>query len=104
MKYADCPTTEVEVVIAGSVDAVWELVSDLDQPSAIWRFSVAGSDGDVTLHQWFQMGPGRSGLNHAIDAMPDKEERIVARRLEEHRTSMQANLDGVKALIEGAAT
>ncbi len=162
MKYEDCPTTEVEVTIAGSLDAVWALVSDielptrfspevlavewvdgaagravgarfvgsnrhsaigdwqssctisalepgrvfewtvgeLDHPSAIWRFSLDGNDGAVTLRQWFQMGPGRSGLNHAIDAMPEKEERIVARRMEEHAANMAANLEGVKQLIE----
>jgi hypothetical protein len=34
--------------------------------------------------------------------MPDKEERIVARRLEEHRGNMERVVDGVKALAEGA--
>ena len=52
------------------------------------------------LEQWFQMGPARSGLNVAIDAMPDKEERIVARRLDEHRANMEANLAGIKELAE----
>ncbi len=162
MKYADCPTTEVEVTIDGPLDAVWSFVSDIElpirfssevqsvewldgattpvegarfvgtnrhsaigdwqadctitavepgrvfewtvgeieEPSAIWRFSLDGSDGAVTLRQWFQMGPGRSGLSHAIDAMPDKEERIVERRMAEHRANMAANLDGVKQMIE----
>jgi len=35
--------------------------------------------------------------------MPDKEERIVARRLEEHRVNMVRVVDGVKALAEGTA-
>lgn len=162
MRYADCPTVEVEVAIDGSLDAVWALVSDitlptrfssevqsvewlddatgpaagarfvgtnrhtaigdwqaqctitalelwrvfewtvgdLELPSAVWRFSMEGADGAVTLRQWFRMGPGRSGLNYAIDAMPDKEERIVERRMKEHETNMAANLAGVKALIE----
>ena len=30
------------------------------------------------------------------------EERIVARRLEEWRTNMQATVDGIKALAEGS--
>jgi hypothetical protein len=33
--------------------------------------------------------------------MPEKEERIVARRLEEWRANMTANLEGIKALVEG---
>jgi hypothetical protein len=34
--------------------------------------------------------------------MPDKEERIIERRLEEHRANMQATVDGIKALAEGS--
>jgi hypothetical protein len=48
------------------------------------------------------MGPGRSYINVAIDAMPDKESRILHRRLGEHRTNMEANLRGIKDLVEQA--
>ena len=43
---------------------------------------------------------GPSGLTPAIAAMPDKEERIILRRLEEHRANMQATVEGIKALAE----
>jgi hypothetical protein len=46
------------------------------------------------------MGPARSGLNIAIDAMPDKEDRIIARRLEEHQANMAETLAGIKAAVE----
>jgi hypothetical protein len=39
-------------------------------------------------------------LTPAIEAMPDKEELIVARRLEEHRGNMAATVAGIKALAE----
>jgi uncharacterized membrane protein len=75
-------------------------VGDADRPSASWRFTLA-SDGDGTvLRQWMQIGPAPSGLTPAIEAMPDKEERIIARRLEEHRANMQRTLDGIKGLVE----
>jgi len=32
--------------------------------------------------------------------MPDKEERIIARRLEEFERNMQATLEGIKQLAE----
>jgi hypothetical protein len=32
--------------------------------------------------------------------MPDKEDRIVARRLDEHRLNMEATLLGIKSLAE----
>ena len=57
----------------------------------------------MTLTQVAQIGPGRSGLSFAIDRMPQKEERIVERRLLEHAASMRANLEHIKALAEGTA-
>ena len=75
-------------------------VGDLDVPAARWRFELEPTAGGVRLRQWAQMGPGRSGLTPAIERMPDKEERIVARRLEEWRTNMAANLQGIKDLAE----
>ena len=79
-------------------------VSDTANPSAEWRFTLepAGDGGRTILRQWGRMGPGPSGLTPAIQAMPDKEERIVARRLEEWRTNMQATVEGIKALAEAA--
>ena len=50
------------------------------------------------------MGPGRSGINPAIDAMPDKESKILHRRLGEHRSNMEATLAGIKALAEHPTT
>jgi hypothetical protein len=46
------------------------------------------------------MGPDPSGLSIAIERMPDKEGRIVSRRLEQWRTNMAANLAALKARIE----
>ena len=69
-------------------------------PSARWRFELEPVADGVRLRQWAQMGPGRSGLTPAIERMPDKEERIVARRLEEWRTNMTANVEGIKQLAE----
>jgi hypothetical protein len=45
-------------------------------------------------------GPARSGINLAIDAMPDKESKILHRRLAEHRANMQTTLAGIKHIIE----
>jgi len=74
------------------------------EAAATWRFELT-PDGDGTrLKQWMRMGPARSGLTPAIQARPDKEERIVARRQAEHAANMQATVDGIKALAEAAPT
>ena len=48
-----------------------------------------------------RIGPGPSGLTPAIEAMPDKEERIIERRLEEFRRNMETTLDGIAAMVGG---
>ena len=68
--------------------------------SASWRFTIEPTDGGCRLTQWMRMGPGRSGINPAIDAMPDKESKILHRRLGEHRSNMEATLAGFKELAE----
>ncbi len=50
-----------------------------------------------------QMGPGRSGLNLAIDAMPDKEQKIVFVRLRELEAGLKHNLAAIKDLAETRA-
>lgn len=77
------------------------VVGDPAFPSATWRFTMEPAAGKTRLRQWMQMGPAPSGLTRAIQAMPDKEERIVERRLEEHRRNMQATVEGIKRLAEG---
>lgn len=82
----------------------WSVIGRDDDVSSIWRYTITAEGADRSrLEYWFQMGPGRGGLNYAIEAMPDKEERIVARRLEEHRVNMQRVVEGVKGLAEGVS-
>jgi Polyketide cyclase / dehydrase and lipid transport len=83
----------------------WSVIGRDGDVSSIWRYSIADvGNGNTRIDYWFQMGPGRGGLNYAIEAMPEKEERIVARRLEEHRVNMARVLDGVRELAEASAS
>jgi Polyketide cyclase / dehydrase and lipid transport len=75
-------------------------VGDPDEPSSTWRFTLHPEGAATRLIQWMRMGPARSGINAAIDAMPDKEDRILRRRLDEHRANMEATLQGIKHLAE----
>jgi len=79
------------------------VVGDPGHPSAAWRFTLEPAEGGTLLRQWMRMGPAPSGLNIAIEARPDKEERIVERRLDEHRQNMQVTVDGIKRLAEGGS-
>jgi Polyketide cyclase / dehydrase and lipid transport len=76
------------------------VVGDPAHPSAAWCFTLESAGTGTVLRQWMRMGPAPSGLTPAIQAHPDKEDRIVARRVDEHRTNMQRTVDGIKQLAE----
>ncbi|MGW0472193.1 SRPBCC family protein [Streptomyces coeruleorubidus] len=76
-------------------------VGDPDEPSAVWRFGLAPRNGGTELSQWMRMGPGRSGLSFAIDAMPEKEQKIVFVRLREFERGMTAALEHIRQWAEG---
>ncbi len=170
VKYADSPTTHVEVHIDAPPAAVWPILCDVNMPAAFseefqkgewiddgaalgatfrgynkhdlvgewnvvctitdfepeqtfewsvgldqdraarWRYDLSpgspGSPGSAdgsgsTLRFSAEMGPGPSGLTPAIEAMPDREEDIVAVRLEEWRGNMILTTNGIKSLAEG---
>jgi hypothetical protein len=76
-------------------------VEDPACPAARWRFTLAAEGDGTRLTQWMQIGPGPSGISMLIEARPDKESRILHRRLAEHRANMTATLTGIKELAEG---
>jgi uncharacterized protein YndB with AHSA1/START domain len=77
----------------------WD-VSDPENPSSSWWFEVEQEPDGVRLRQGARIGPAPSGLTIAITAMPEKEERIIARRLDEFERNMRATLEGIKHLAE----
>ncbi|HMJ75610.1 MAG TPA: SRPBCC family protein [Iamia sp.] len=78
----------------------WEVSAGGGEAWSTWGFEIDPVRDGVVVRQWMRMGPGRSGLNIAIDAMPDREGRIIEVRLAEHRAAMAANLAGLRADLE----
>ena len=77
-------------------------VGDPDVPSARWQFSLEPDGTGTIIREWMQMGPGESGVSELIALMPDKEHRILRRRLAEHHANMTATLAGIKHRAETA--
>jgi hypothetical protein len=77
-------------------------VGEAGRPWATWRFTLTPEGTGTLLEQWAQLGPGRSGLSLAIDAMPDKEQKIVFVRLREWETGFKHNLAAIKEMAEAA--
>lgn len=161
LRLADGPGTWVETDIAAPIDAVWDLVSDIDvpgrfsaeflgarwegdgpalgagfvgrnthpdvgeweitsylhayepgrsfgwatvdlaNPGSRWRFDLEPTDVGTCLRFALSLGPGPSFLTIVIDKMPDKEDRIIRRRLREHHANMARTVAGIAALAEG---
>ncbi len=80
----------------------WDVQGD-GGVAASWRFELEPEGAGTRLRQSARMGPARSGLTAAIEARPDKEERIIERRLEEWRANMQATVEGIKQLAESTS-
>lgn len=81
----------------------WD-VANQDAPAASWRFTIEKVPGGSRLRYHVRLGPGRSGLTPAIEAMPDRESRIIAGRLAEHRQNMQRTIEGVREKAESEAS
>ncbi len=95
---ADCEIVEVDD--DGDVRRwVWNVLVR-DGVGATWAFEVEPASDGVLIRQWARMGPAPSGLSLAIEARPELEARIVARRLADWGKGMRANLDYVRAAAE----
>jgi hypothetical protein len=75
-------------------------VGDPEYPSTTWRFTLRPDGPGTVLEQRARLGPGRSGLNLAIDAMPEKEPKIVFVRLRDIEAGLTSNLAAIKKLAE----
>jgi hypothetical protein len=75
-------------------------VGDLDRPAATWRFTVRPDGPATVLEQWVRIGPGRSNLNRLIDAMPDKEQKLVFVRMRDLEAAMTRTVAAIKELAE----
>ena len=82
---------------------VWAVYSG-DNHMATWGFEVDPGREATTVRQWARLGPDPSGLTIAIQSMPDREGRIIAKRMDDWRSAMTANLAGLKQLIEANVT
>ncbi len=78
----------------------WATVERVN-PGSRWRFDLEPIDDLVSLRFSMSMGPGPSGISMAIEAMPDKEPRILRRRILEHHANMVRTLEGLRMIAEG---
>ena len=76
------------------------VVGDVDDPNTSWRYTLTATPTGTRCTQWMQLGTGPSGLSITIERMPDREDRIVANRLEQFRRWMRANLETIKQRAE----
>ncbi|MEO7572879.1 MAG: SRPBCC family protein [Acidimicrobiales bacterium] len=73
---------------------------DLVWPGSRWRFDLEPTEGGTRLRYSMSMGPAPSGISIAIEAMPEKEPRILHRRIGEHHANMARTVEGIRKLAE----
>lgn len=93
-------TTESTVVVCEPERAFQWDVGPPEAPAASWGYELTPAEGGTQVRGWGRLGPGWSNLSAAIEKWPEKEEKIVARRLEEFRAGIAATLAGIKARAE----
>ncbi len=92
-------TNTVDAYVEGRTFG-WAVVS-LDNPGARWQFDLTPLDETrCRLDYLVRLGPGPSGLTMAIESMPDKEDRIILRRLRGLHANMVNTVAGIKTLAE----
>jgi nitroreductase len=77
--------------------------SDMDRPGARWRFDIQPRDRGTRLRFAYRIGPGQSGTTMAIANYPDREGRVLRRRLDEVHANMVRTVEGIRELAEAAA-
>lgn len=77
--------------------------SDRSNPGARWRFDLEPSEVGTRLRFSLSLGPGPSGITAAIEAMPEKEARILQRRVGEHHANMTRTVEGIRDVAQGMA-
>ena len=78
----------------------WNSV-DPEQPAAQWRFELIPLAGATRLRFSMVLGPGPSGLTAIIEAMPDKEAKIITNRQLSQTANMRRCVEGIRDLVIG---
>ncbi len=80
----------------------WATIDQVN-PGSRWRFDLAPDGAGTLLKYSMSMGPGPSGISIAIESMPEKEPRILRRRILEHHGNMVRTIEGIKAIAEASS-
>ncbi len=78
------------------------VTSDPANPGARWRFDLESRPGGTRLRFTYRIGPGPSGVTRVMADHPDRESRILRRRIDEVHANMVRTVRGLKALAESA--
>ena len=93
-------TTSTVIEAEQGISFAWA-VEDPTNPAATWRYHLrCDESGNTVVRYRAVMGPGPSYLTARIARRPDREECLIARRLEEHEQNMMTTLQAIKRAAE----
>ncbi len=77
------------------------VVESIEEPVAVWGYTLEDRKGSVVLGMHATLGPAPSPPRQAAAADPEHADEIIARRLRHFTKNMTATVEGIKALVEG---
>ena len=75
-------------------------VGSVEEPVAVWGFTLSGRDGDVLLKMHATMGPAMTPTRISAAKDPENAEMIISKRLHQWSKNMTATVEGIKSLSE----
>ena len=75
-------------------------VGSLEEPVAVWGFTLSGRDGDVLLKMHATMGPAMSPPRASAAKDPENAEMIISNGLQQWSKNMTDTVEGIKSLSE----
>jgi uncharacterized protein YndB with AHSA1/START domain len=93
-------TTTCTVVDFRPGEAFSWAVESVDEPVAVWGYTLERCDDGVLLRMHATMGHAPSAPRAAAAADPEHAGEIIARRLRQWTRNMSATVEGIKGLAE----
>lgn len=90
-------TSTVTVFLPG-VTYAWA-TGDAESPGAVWRHDLTETGDKTVLRHTCVLCPGASGTSRYVEQNPDREDEIVARRLDMIQANMAATLNGLRTTL-----
>lgn len=98
--------TEVVCLVTAAEPArvfEWEVRGDpAEEPLAVWRYELEPRGEQTVIRQSFTHGPGDSGMRSGAEAVPERAQKAVQRRLDQLSRNMRVTIAAMMQSVRDA--